>query len=169
MIWVIHNGHNGRRNRGAFAPHPQYFANQKKSRVSKQRHINQCIVIRLKYAHSSVDIRNHRYAYLQNFWNIRKTIAPPPHPKNVPPAFIFATELFATSSVAISISYFFLKWEWLFRRCHVTFLSSAAITKGRQQHAFHGDAFHIRMRNHIRATDHDGIDSSKVVKGCYGW
>ena len=32
----------------------------------KQRHLNQCIEIRLKYAHSSVDIGNHRYTNVQN-------------------------------------------------------------------------------------------------------
>ena len=46
---------------GGDCPPPQYFANPKNSRVYKQRHINQCIEIWLKYVHSSVDIGNHRY------------------------------------------------------------------------------------------------------------
>ena len=49
----------------AIAP-PQYFANQKKSKSFKKQHINHCITIRIKYAHSSVDIGNLRYTIVQN-------------------------------------------------------------------------------------------------------
>ena len=54
--------------------------------------MNQCIAIRLKYAHSSVDIGNHRYNNVQNCIILKykcdkKEIfappPPPPHPKNV--------------------------------------------------------------------------------------
>ena len=50
---------------GAIVP-PQYFANPQKSKSFKKRHINRCIAIRIKYAHSSVDIGNLRYTIVQN-------------------------------------------------------------------------------------------------------
>ena len=57
----------------------------------------QCIAIRLKYAHSLVDIGNHRYTYVQNciLLKYKKKMCaasprtpPPPHPKNVPTALL---------------------------------------------------------------------------------
>ena len=43
------------------------FTNQTIQELKKQRHINQCIAIRLKYAHSSVDIGNDRYTKIVSF------------------------------------------------------------------------------------------------------
>ena len=59
-------------------------------------HINQCITIRLKYAHNSADIGNDRYTYVQNRILLKLSVIkknarlkfapypPPPNPKNVP-------------------------------------------------------------------------------------
>ena len=47
-------------------PPPNILQNQKIQEYQKQRHINQCIEIRLRYAHSSVNIGNHIYTNVQN-------------------------------------------------------------------------------------------------------
>ena len=67
----------GRRNRGggrrggAIAP-PPIFCQPKQFKIIKQRHIDQCIEIWLKYVHSSVDIGNHRYSNDQNCILLKK-------------------------------------------------------------------------------------------------
>ena len=80
------------------------------SRVQKQRHINQCIDIWLKYVHSSVDIGNHRYNILMHkivsfeieVWLKIILFAPPPHPKIVPTALSLMTKLPQNSSTFIN-------------------------------------------------------------------
>ena len=57
---------------GGNCPPPQYFANPKNLRLLKQRHIDQCIEIWLKYGNSSVDIGNHRYTNEQNCILLKK-------------------------------------------------------------------------------------------------
>ena len=44
----------------------------KKFKTIKQRHIDQCIEIWLKYVNSSVDIGNHRYTNEQNCILLKK-------------------------------------------------------------------------------------------------
>ena len=76
-VSVTHRQRHGRRNRGGGgrgAISPQYFANPKKSRLQKQRHIDQCIEIWLKYVNSSVDIGNHRYSNEQNCILLKKSV-----------------------------------------------------------------------------------------------
>ena len=75
------------------SPPPSHIVPTKK--IKKQRHINQCIAIRLRYVHSSVDVGNHRCTNVQNCIHLkykcgRKMCAasarkffdpPPPSPK----------------------------------------------------------------------------------------
>ena len=77
---------------GGGIPHPQYFAKPNKFKSIKQRHINQCIEIRLKYAHSSVDLGNYRCTNVQNCTKLYpfeievcflKCTPPPPQPQIV--------------------------------------------------------------------------------------
>ena len=63
---------------------PPYFANILP--LLKQRHINQCMEIWLKYVHSSGDIGNHRYTNVQNCILLKNKfdffLNPPPQSKN---------------------------------------------------------------------------------------
>ena len=66
---------------------PNILPTQKIQEYKKQRHINQCIEIWLKYVHSSVDIGNHRYTNVQNCILLKYKCdkkCPPPNPKIVP-------------------------------------------------------------------------------------
>ena len=81
---------------GTIAPPPHILPTQKIQDCKKQRHIEQCIEIWLKYVNSSVDIGNHRYTNEQNcilfekkvwlkkiFARPRKSFfAPPPQSQN---------------------------------------------------------------------------------------
>ena len=87
----------------------------------KNNDINQCIAIRLKYVHSSVDIGNHRYSNVQNCIllkykcdkknaRLRRAIflplpprPHPPYPKNVPTALCNA-RLFAIAMLRYNMA-----------------------------------------------------------------
>ena len=58
-------GGGGGRGGGGNCP-PNILPTQKIQDCKKQRHIDQCIEIWLKYVNSSVDIGNHRYTNEQN-------------------------------------------------------------------------------------------------------
>ena len=57
---------------GGNCPPPPIFCQPQKFKIVKQRHIDQCIEIWLKYVNSSVDIGNHRYTNEQNCIILKK-------------------------------------------------------------------------------------------------